>query len=52
LSRTGPKPKNGLRFFEDFKEICDGDRTSPKLVRLKKPYIFQYVVILPALPSS
>ena len=27
-SRTGPKPKNGLHFFEDFKGICEGDRTS------------------------
>ena len=27
-SRTGPKPKNGPRFFEDFKGICEGDRTS------------------------
>jgi hypothetical protein len=27
-SLTRPKPKNGLRFFEDFKGICEGDRTS------------------------
>jgi hypothetical protein len=27
-SRTGPKPTKGLRFFEDFKGICEGDRTS------------------------
>ena len=51
-SRTGPSPKNGPRFFEDFKGICDGDRTSPKLVRLKKTYIFQYFVILAAFPNS
>jgi hypothetical protein len=45
-------PKNGLRFFENFKGICDVDRTLPKSVQLKKTYIFQYVVILPALPIS
>jgi hypothetical protein len=28
------------------------DRTSPKLVRLKKAAIFQYLMILAALPSS
>jgi hypothetical protein len=27
-SRTGARPENGLRFFEDFKGICEGDRTS------------------------
>jgi hypothetical protein len=27
-SRTGPKPENGPRFFEDFKGIRKGDRTS------------------------
>jgi hypothetical protein len=26
--RTGARPENGLRFFEDFKGICEGDRTS------------------------
>jgi hypothetical protein len=24
-SRTAPKPENGLRFFEDFKGIWEGD---------------------------
>ena len=24
-SRTGPRAENGLRFFEVFKEICEGD---------------------------
>ncbi len=28
LSRTGPSPENGRRFFEDFKGIREGDRTS------------------------
>ena len=27
-SRTGPKAENGLCFFEVFKGICEGDRTS------------------------
>ncbi len=27
-SRTGPRPENGLCFFEVFKGICEGDRTS------------------------
>jgi len=27
-SRTGPIAENGLRFFEVFKGICEGDRTS------------------------
>ena len=27
-SRTGPSPENDLRFFEVFKGICEGDRTS------------------------
>ena len=27
-SRTGPSPENGLHSFEDFKGICEGDRTS------------------------
>ena len=27
-SRTGPMPENGPRFFEGFKGICEGDRTS------------------------
>ena len=27
-SLTRPRPKKGLRFFEDFKGICEGDRTS------------------------
>ena len=28
MSRTGPSPENGFRFFEDFKGICEADRTS------------------------
>ena len=27
-SRTGLGPENGRHFFEDFKGICEGDRTS------------------------
>jgi hypothetical protein len=27
-SRTGSSPEHGPRFFEGFKGICDGDRTS------------------------
>ena len=27
MSRTGPSPENALHFFEDFKGICDVDRT-------------------------
>jgi len=27
-SRTGPRPENGQHFFENFKGICEGDRTS------------------------
>ena len=26
-SRTSPSPENALHFFEDFKGICEGDRT-------------------------
>jgi hypothetical protein len=36
LSRTGPSPENGPRFFEDFKGMCDGDRT---LETAKRPEI-------------
>ena len=42
-SRTGPKPKIVLRFFENFKGICEGDRTSetgerPK-IGLESPFV-------------
>jgi hypothetical protein len=30
-SRNGPSLENGPGFFEVFKGICEGDRTSPKL---------------------
>jgi hypothetical protein len=33
--RTAPKPENGLRFFEDFKGIWEGDRTSETRERAK-----------------
>ena len=35
LSRTGPRPENELRFFGDFKGICESDRTSETGARPK-----------------
>ncbi len=42
-SRTGPRAEDGLRFFENFKGICGGDRTSetgerPK-ISLRSPFV-------------
>ncbi len=34
-SRTGPGPENRQRFFEDFKGICEGNRTCETGERLK-----------------